>query len=139
MLASSASLSYNKRNIKIANFRICTLSRCKPLPVCKEKIVVWILKCPKSVFYCTLRHLISLFEFWRERMSWISFNVLSLLFGLCHLLEFTLSGPHNYNNSEAAMITSTGSSFVFRSLTVSLVASTFPCVCVISSAICHER
>ena len=58
-----------------------------------------ILKCLVSVFInacCLFSALLSLSQFGQGRLSLvaISFYVLSLLFGPCCLLEFTLAGPH---------------------------------------------
>ena len=59
---------------------------------------VWILKCLMLVFInacCLLSALPSLSQFGWGRLSLveISFYALSLLFGPCHLSEFTLAGP----------------------------------------------
>ena len=59
---------------------------------------VGILKCLVLVFInacCLLSALLSLSQFGRGRLSLveISFYALSLLFGPCHLSEFTLAGP----------------------------------------------
>ena len=59
---------------------------------------VWILKRPMSVFINACRLLSalpSLLQFSRGRLSLvaISFYALSLLFGPCRLLQFTLAGP----------------------------------------------
>ena len=69
---------------------------------------VWILKRLVSVFINACRLLSalpSLLRFGRGRLSLvaISFYALSLLFGPCCLLEFTLAGPlysHNYGSFE---------------------------------------
>ena len=60
---------------------------------------VWILECLVSVFINACRLLSALPSLWQ--FSWgrlslvaILFYTLSLLFGPCHLSEFTLAGPH---------------------------------------------
>ena len=58
-------------------------------------------KCPMLVFNCTLHRLTLLWEFLPERMFSFrtSFYVLLLLFGPCHLSEFTLAKHHGNVNT----------------------------------------
>ena len=63
---------------------------------------IWILKCLVSVFINACRLLsalppLSQFGWGRLSLVAISFYALSLLFGPCHLSEFTLAGPPGWS------------------------------------------